>query len=165
MSIFLTMAVLDRRKTVLPFPPAAKSSKRRAEDTKTAPDHPAGFQIDPSFFEFDITLYFGAEKVAHKFPARNGDRSDRYTASDSIAYGCSGHIHPKLKRLDDRENPDPESGKEGFGDRDAAPTQQTADWTGAAYIPALSARFGKLEEDGINSRVLRKSQCAAEISG
>ena len=58
MSIFLTMAVLDRRKTVLPFLPAAKSSKQRAEDTKTVPDHPAGFQIDPSFFEFDITLYF-----------------------------------------------------------------------------------------------------------
>lgn len=165
MSIFLTMAVLDRRKTVLPFLPAAKSSKQRAEDTKTVPDHPAGFQIDPSFFEFDITLYFGAEKVAHKFPARNGDRSDRYTASDSIAYGCSGHIHPKLKRLDDRENPEPESGKEGFGDRDAAPIQQTADWTESTYIPALSVRFGTLEEDGTNSRVLRKSQCAAEISG
>ena len=159
------MAVLDRRKTVLPFLPAAKSSKQRAEDTKTVPDHPAGFQIDPSFFEFDITLYFDAEKVAHKFPARNGDRSDRYTASDSIAYGCSGHIHPKLKRPDDRENPELESGKEGFGDRDAAPTQQTADWTGSAYIPALSVRFGTLEEDGTNSRVLRKSQFEAEISG
>lgn len=159
------MAVLDRRKIVLPFLPAVKSSKQRAEDTKTAPDHPAGFQIDPSFFEFDITLYFGAEKVAHKFPARNGDRSDRYTASDSIAYGCSGHIHPKLKRPDDRENPEPESGKEGFGDRDAAPIQQTADWTESAYIPALSVRFGTLEEDGTNSRVLRKLQCAAEISG